>query len=164
MPRWLVLSALSWVACATVSIGSESKTLVTVELPDDFSVSPGESKDAEIRITVTDGFHVQANPAANKFLIPLTVKLDSENDLEVGEVHYPPGEPYRLKGADQELLTYEDTFTVTVSIRASGSAKEGISKASGRIRYQACDDRVCLPPATLTFDFEALIQAAPVPR
>jgi hypothetical protein len=161
MLRWLVVAAVSWLVGATVSIGAETKTLVTVEPPGDFSVSPGESKDAEIRITVADGYHVQANPAANEFLIPLTLELESENDLDVGEVRYPAGESYRIKGTEVDLLTYEGTFTVSVSIRASVSANEGISKARGRLRYQACDDRVCLRPTTLAFDFKAQINSAP---
>jgi hypothetical protein len=161
MHRWLLLATLSWFLWATGSIGSESKTIVTVEPPDDFSISPGESKDAEILITVTDGFHVQANPAANKFLIPLTLELESENDLEVGDVRYPTSKTYRLKGTGQDLLTYEGTFTVSVSIRASASAEEGMRKARGRLRYQACDDRACRAPATVAVELEAQIQSPP---
>ena len=69
-------------------------------------------------------------------------------------------ETYRLKGTDQDLLTYEGTFKVPVSIRASVSAKTGTSEARGRLRYQACNDRACLAPATLGFDLEAQIDAA----
>jgi hypothetical protein len=64
-------------------------------------------------------------------LIPLTLELESENDLEVDEDHYPEGETYRIRGMEGDLHTYEDTFNVSVSIRASVSAKEGISKARG---------------------------------
>jgi hypothetical protein len=161
MIRRLVLAALTWAVCVTVSVGYQNKTLATVDPPDAFSVSPGESKDAEIRITVTDGFHVQANPAANEFLVPLKLELESEDDLEVGEVRYPAGESYRIKGTEEVLLTYKGTFTLSVPIRASDSADEGIREVRGRLRYQACDDRVCLRPATLEFDFKAQIQTAP---
>ena len=91
---------------------------------------------------------------------PLTLELESENDLKIDVVRYPPGETYRLKGTDQDLLTYEGTFKVPVSIRASVSAKTGTSEARGRLRYQACNDRACLAPATLGFDLEAQIDAA----
>lgn len=161
MFRWLLLAALSGLACVTTSLGTETKDLVTVEPPDDFSVSPGHSEDAEIRITVADGFHVQANPAANEFLIPLTLELESENDLEIGEIRYPEGETYRLKGSEEDLLTYDGTFSVYVSIQAPISADEGISTARGRLRYQACDHRVCLPPATISFDLKARVRRGP---
>jgi hypothetical protein len=152
---------LSWFLCATVVIGSETEPIVIVKPPDDFSLSPGESKEAKIRITVTDGFHVQANPAANRFLVPLTLEFENEKDLEIGEIRYPEAETYRIKGTEQDLLTYGGTFTVSVSIRASESAKEGISKMGGRLRYQACDDRACRAPATLAFDLAAQVYSAP---
>ena len=161
MLRAIVLAAVGWLGCQTASMAFEEKALVTVEPPDDFSVAPGESKDAEIQITVTDGFHVQANPAANEFLIPLNLELESEDDLEFGDVRYPPGVAYRIKGTDEDLLTYEGTFTVSVSIRAKAFANKGIRTARGRLRYQACDDRACLRPAELSFDFKARIDTAP---
>lgn len=154
MRHCLVLAAISWLGCATGTMGFETKDIVTVEPPADLSVSPGESKDADIRITVKDGFHVQANPAANEFLIPLTLDLECENDLEADEVRYPKGEPYRLKGSEMDLLTYKGTFTVSTTIRAPVSADEGLSRVDGKLRYQACDDRVCLAPATVPFEFQ----------
>jgi hypothetical protein len=157
-----VLAVISSLMFTTGTMVSQTKDLVTVESPDDFSVSPGESKDVEIRITVKAGFRVQANPAANEFLIPLTLELEcEEGTLEVDEIRYPEGETYRIKGSEEDLLTYEGTFTLSATIQALDSAEEGVSQAQGQLRYQACDDRVCLPPATLPFAFEIRIHTDP---
>jgi thiol:disulfide interchange protein DsbD len=156
----LVFLAVVALGCRTTT-AFEDKKIVRVESPDDFSISPGETKDATIRITVTDGFHVQANPAAKEFLIPLTLELTTEDDLKIGVVRYPKGLPYRIRGTEDDLMTYKGTFTVSVSIRAPASAAEGRVMVHGKLRYQACDDRVCLRPAELEFDFAARVRAAP---
>ena len=139
------------------SASSEPAPVVRVVLPEALSISPGASADTEICITVTEGFHVQANPAATEFLIPLTLTFESGDDFEVSEIRYPPGEPYRLQGADEDLLVYGDTFALPMSVRASATAHEGAVAVPGQLRYQACDDHLCLAPATLTFDLKARI-------
>ena len=144
-------------------------------------MSVGASADTEVRITVAEGFHVQAHPAANEFLIPPTLTFDTGDDFEISGIRYPSGEPYRLQGADEDLLVYGDTFAVSirasaaahesssdavdygdtfavpVSIRASAAAHEDAVAVAGRLRYQACDDRLCLAPATLAFDLKVRI-------
>ena len=137
--------------------------VVQVVPPETLSVAPGVASEAEIRITVAKGYHVQANPAANQFLIPLTLTFDSGDDFEVGDIRYPPGELYRLQGADEDLLVYGGTFAVSVSVRVSAAVREGAVAAHGRLRYQACDDRLCLAPATLIFDLTARVESASVP-
>ena len=103
------------------------------------------------------GFSRAGEPAATEFLIPLTLTFESGDDFEVNEIRYPPGEPYRLQGADEDLLVYGHTFAVPVSVRASATAHEGPVAVPGQLRYQACDDHLCLAPATLTFDLKARI-------
>ncbi len=157
MRRRIAVMALAWLAGSWSPVSSQPAAVVRVVPPEPFSVSPGASADTEIGITVTEGFHVQANPAANEFLIPLTLEFWSRDGFEVSEVRYPPGESYRLQGADEDLLVYGGTFAVPVSVRASATAREGTVAVRGRLRYQACDDRVCLAPATRTFDLKAQI-------
>ena len=157
MLRFLVLATLLWSTSAATSTASDDGDFVTIQSPIEVSLASGESKDLEISVTVAEGFHVQANPAANEFLIPLELELESDQELEVGEVRYPPAEIYRWNGTEEDLLTYEGTFAVTVSIRAQDSAASRTQNVRGRLRYQACDDRSCRPPATMAFELTAHI-------
>jgi len=157
MLRFFVLATLLGSTNAATSTASDDGELVTVQSPIEVSLAPGESKDLEIRVTVAEGFHVQANPAANEFLIPLELELESDEELDIGEVRYPPAETYRLKGTEEDLLTYDGTFAVSVSIGAPDSAASGTQNVRGRLHYQACDDRSCRRPATLAFELTAHI-------
>ncbi len=154
MLRFFVLATLLW---STSAAAADDGELVTIQSPIEVRLAPGESKDLEIRVTVAEGFHVQANPAANEFLIPLELELESDEELDIGEVRYPPGETHRLNGTEEDLLTYDGTFAVTVSIGAPDSAARGTQNVRGRLRYQACDDRSCLRPATIAFELTARI-------
>ncbi len=156
MRRRLGLVALVWVVGVT-SGSSQTAPVVRVLPPEALSVPLGASVDAEIRITVSEGFHVLANPAGYESLIPLTLKFESGGDLEVTEIRYPPGEPHRLRGLDEDLLVYGEALAVAVSVRASATSHEGAVAVPGQFRYQACDDHRCLFPATLTFDLKARV-------
>ena len=162
MRSHLDLIALAWLVSGLTAL-AQPAPVVQVVPTETLTVAAGVASEAEIRITVAKGYHVQANPAADEFLIPLTLAFDSHDDLEVGDIRYPPGEPYRLQGADEDLSVYGGTFAVPVSIRVSAAAREGAVAARGRLRYQACDDRLCLAPATLTFDLTARVESAPIP-
>ncbi len=161
--RQLGLVALACLLGAMAPASSQPAPVVRVVGMETLCVAPGASQDTEIRIAVVEGFHVQANPAADEFLIPLTLAFDSGDGFEVTDIRYPAGEPYRLQGADEDLLVYGGTFAVPVTVRASADAREEAVAARGRLRYQACDERICLAPATLLFDLKARVESAQEP-
>ncbi|HAK54796.1 MAG: protein-disulfide reductase DsbD family protein [Vicinamibacterales bacterium] len=150
---------LAGIAGVIAPVASQPPNVVRLEPVETLDVAPGAAAETEVRITVADDFHVQANPAANEFLIPLTLDFETTADLEVDDIHYPPGERYRLQGADEDLLVYGGTFGLPVTARAAATAPEGVTTLRGRLRYQACDDKICLAPATLTFDLTARVTA-----
>ena len=157
------LIALTWLLGAMAPASSQPAPVVRVVGMEMLSVAPGASQDTEIRIAVAEGFHVQANPAADEFLIPLTLEFVSGDGFEVTDIRYPPGESYRLQGADEDLLVCGGTFAVPVTVRASADAREEAVAARGRLRYQACDDRICLAAATLLFDLSVRVESTPEP-
>jgi hypothetical protein len=159
MRRRLGALTVLGVVGAMAPLASQPPPVVHLLPIDTVDVAQGAAADTEIRIRVDDDFHVQANPAANEFLIPLTLEFETTADLEVDDIHYPPGERYRLQGADDDLLVYGGTFGLPVTARAAATAPEGATTLRGHLRYQACDDKICLAPATLTFNLTARVTA-----
>jgi hypothetical protein len=124
---------------------------VTVEAPD-LCVAAGGTAVARVTVRIRPGFHVQANPAAHEFLVPLTVDLPERLPVRVGLPLYPAGRPHRLRGAVTDLSTYEGVVTVRVPLRVEGDpgeVREEVVALSGSLRYQACNDRLCLRPSTV---------------
>ncbi len=110
----------------------------------------GGATQARITLVVADGYHVQANPASDEFLIPLRLDLRGRDGVRVGKPAYPTGRVYRLPGTDTDWLTYAGTLEIAVPLEARGSASEGERVLRGVVRYQACDDRRCLFPASVS--------------
>jgi hypothetical protein len=136
---------------------------LTVEV-EDVRVTAGGQAEVRLVMKVRSGFHVQAHPAAEEFLVPLTVELPDRPPVRVGLPVYPPGRPLRLLGATTDLRTYEGVVTVRVPLRAeSGAARAGdeVAVLSGSVRHQACDARRCLRPSAVPIQLDVHVRPAP---
>lgn len=138
----IIFSSLLFAAAPTnklVTLGeAQPKTLKSLE-----------KAEFSIPIEIEPGFHIQANPASEKRLIPTTLKLQSSGVVTLQEPIYPAGKPFKLKTSEQEISTYDHKIVIRVPI----SVKEVIRKRKvtllGTLRYQACDSQSCFFPTTI---------------
>ena len=153
--RMMALAALRWhdeagegetapsaeaaAATGTETVAREAEEVVTA------SVRLGEAGEAAgawrpftVRLEIAAGWHVNANPASQEFLIPTAVEAA---DGEVRAVAYPEGERFRFAFAEDELAVYSGTVEIPGELRVADGARL-------RVTYQPCDDERCLPPVT----------------
>jgi DsbC/DsbD-like thiol-disulfide interchange protein len=116
------------------------------------TVKAGTSTTAVIEVRVKEGYHIQAGSVADEFLVPTRITLEMEDVFVAGEPVFPPAGEFRLQGADDTWMVYDGAFALRVPFGVSADAREGGRIWRGRLSYQACDDRRCLPPDTLEFD------------
>ncbi len=133
--------------------------VVSVPVPAQVAVTVGGDTEARITVSVTPGYHIQANPASTEFFVPTKLQLRAKGGVRPKAPVYPPGLPYRLEGMPDEFMTYEDTFEISVPLQASESARPGEHVLKGTLRYQACDDRSCLFPVSLRFSLPVQVVA-----
>jgi len=133
--------------------------VLTVAPPAVVSLEAGGSAEARLSVTVREGYHVQANPAAAPYLIPLSVELGPADSIRAGPPVYPPGRPYRLRGASSDLSVYGESFDVRIPVVAEDGAAPGEFRLSGALRYQACSERVCLRPASAAVELTVKVVA-----
>ena len=97
-----------------------------------------------VTLEIEDGYHVNANPASLDYLIPTSVRFDGNSPMRLS---YPA--PVRLKPSFSPLAL--DVYQGSASIVAifPDGALEGAEAIAGTVTAQACNDRVCLPPADL---------------
>ncbi len=60
-------------------------------------LAPGGWAEARLIVAVADGFHLQANPSSEEYLVPTKLELVASGGLEPGNPIYPPARPYRLQ-------------------------------------------------------------------
>lgn len=109
----------------------------------------GKSGDAVVTGTVGIGFHIQANPTSQPNLVPTTLTIEPAENFELGEITYPEGKTYRLQNSDHDLKTYEGSFEIKVSLKAKDRAKLGKAEVKGKLRFQACNDKICFFPSSV---------------
>ena len=125
--------------------------------PVEVSVGPGQSVDSQISVTVKSGYHVQANPASESYLIATKLELKPTEGIEASNPVYPKGQPYKLEGTGKPLSTYDKTFVIRVPLKAAKDAAAGTRALHGSLHYQACDAHTCLFPDTIPVEITVTV-------
>ena len=125
-------------------------------------ISPQRPFDIEIQLEIDEGWHINANPASDDFLIPSTVSVNPDATVEVISAVYPKGKLLDLSFNDQPVSVYEGVLTIQMQLQLKpGVSREEAFPINLNLEYQVCDDQRCLPPSTDTIqltlmDFQQL--------
>lgn len=126
----------------------QSASKVTTEVQ---YTSSSDNPELTVRLMIAPGWHVNANPASLKFLVPTEVEVRAENSALSFAVRYPPGEDSGIRLNGRSILVYSNGTNVrmTPHQRARALLREaGAMEITTRV--QACSDRgICLAPSTL---------------
>ena len=103
----------------------------------------GEERDGwrpfRLALTIEPGWHIQANPASEEFLIPTTVRAEG---AELRDLRYPPPREMPSRMSERPLAVWDGTVEITGEI---GKLTPG---ARLHLTFQPCDDLRCLPEVT----------------
>jgi thiol:disulfide interchange protein DsbD len=121
------------------------------------AVAAGGSGSVTVHLVLLPGWHVNANPPALDYNIPTTVKLAGAAGLTAGAPRYPKGTSHKFDFEQTPLLVYDRTADVQVPLTVAGPAAAGAHTLAGTVEFQACNDQVCLPPATVPFTVEVTV-------
>jgi hypothetical protein len=118
----------------------EAERLVSVHLDLSGPKEPGASwRPFRLILEIEPGWHIQANPASEAYLVPTAVAAEG---AALREVRYPEGDELKPDFAQAPLAVYEGRVEIRGEIGEMGP------EACLRITYQLCDDTHCLPEAT----------------
>ena len=101
-----------------------------------------------LKVTVPEGLHTQSNKPRDPLLIPTTLTIDAPTGVTVHEIVWPPSIDLVQAGADKPLSVFEREFLVGVQLSLPASAGAGDLTVPARLRYQACDAKMCYAPTT----------------
>ena len=111
--------------------------------------SAGQSAEVPIPISISPGYHVNANPATFDYLIATELTADKSEGLTFGKPVYPAAAKRKFQFAEAPLAVYEGQTQIKLPIQAAPTAAKGNRTLSLHLRVQACDEEKCFPPATL---------------
>lgn len=113
------------------------------------SIPAGGNTDATVSLSISPGFHVNANPATFSYLIPTEITPGKIDGIAVGKAAYPAAEKKKFQFADQPLAVYEGETPIKLNLRVEKNAATGPRSLPITVRVQACDTEQCFPPDTL---------------
>ena len=127
--------------------------------PQEVTVAAGESGDALVRLKITDGYHVNANPATFSYLIATKLELTPADGIAVEFITYPDPVTRTFSfSPDKPLAVYEGETTLRARLKADKASKPGTHNLSAKLRVQACDDTVCYPPGTMDLSLPVAVK------
>jgi cytochrome c biogenesis protein CcdA/thiol-disulfide isomerase/thioredoxin len=104
-----------------------------------------------LKVSLPESLHTQSNKPLDPTLIPTVLTIDAPAGVTVEEIVYPPAMELKQQGLDQPLAVFEHEFAVGAQVALAPGVAAGDLVVPGRLRYQACNDMMCFPPATAEF-------------
>lgn len=124
----------------------------------DTVVAPGTHFSIVLDIQPARGVHVYA-PSVREYR-PLTLSMHPQPGVILRAAMYPKPEDYYFKPLDEHVPVYQHPFRVVqdVMIDASPAAQTTLSGVraltiDGVLEYQACTDKVCFTPKSLSLSW-----------
>jgi DsbC/DsbD-like thiol-disulfide interchange protein len=118
----------------------------------------GETVEANVRLAITDHYHINANPASEEFLIPTALSVKPEAGITVGKITYPKPVKRKFPYSKGQLDIYEGDALIKLSLSAARDLKPGQHTLNAELRVQPCDDTTCYPPSKLSTGIEVTIR------
>lgn len=123
----------------------------------------GSSVTLHLKATFQEGWHLYSLTTPKGGPIPTTAALAENSAISGSRLFQPPPSRQLDKNFNLETETFEREVDLPLVTELSKSAK-GAVELTANVRYQACNDRQCLPPRKKTASFTLAVDpAAPVP-
>lgn len=154
-PAILFLLSAGWLAAQSLSDLPRADTVVKPQAYASLEPVPrGRTFEVAVVAKIQSGFHINANKVLEDYLIPTTLQAERPKGLRVLEIAYPPGKMQKFEFSEKLLNVYEGTVIVRMKLRSAEDAPLGVTTVPLTLRYQACNDKACLPPVKLNVPLE----------
>jgi hypothetical protein len=114
--------------------------------------APGKHMALVVDVAPKRGMHVYA--PGNRDYVPVALSVDGLPGVRLGPVQFPKAETFLFAPLKERVQVYSQPFRLTRTVTLD-SAKRTVTPGAtslsltGRLEYQACDDRVCYLQQTL---------------
>jgi thiol:disulfide interchange protein DsbD len=150
LARWSVAAAMAiaGVAFAPGAMAQPGRPSATVVgKPPVVDATAGGAATMVLRVSLPKGVHVQAHKPDDPLLIPTVVAVTPPKGVTVTAVKYPTPTSLVQTGRAESLQVLGPEFDIDVALAIDVTVNPGALDVPVVLRYQACDDRTCFPPA-----------------
>ncbi len=116
-------------------------------------VRPGLEFPVSVQATVATGWHLYALDEPEGGPVPLEFDAPPEGPVTLVSVGADRPQRGPAAGSAAAVNFYQGQPRFRLRLRAGSGLKAGAGPVVLEIRYQACNERLCLPPRTATLSF-----------
>ncbi len=126
---------------------------VTYLFPEQVSIPAGKPSQIALHFRVAPGLHINSHTPTDEFLIPTTFSIPDGSGVRLETATYPAGTVMALPiDPTTKLSVYTGEFIIQAHIVATA----GNHLVEGKLHYQACDNKQCLPPKTIVVAIDVI--------
>lgn len=125
---------------------SAKPAAVAYLFPEQVTLLAGKPTAVDLHFKVAAGLHINSHTPRAEELIPTTLKLPEASGVRLANTNFPPGIDFSFPFDPKEKLSvYTGEFTIHTELLAD----KGEHLVEGTLRYQACNNEVCMPPHSI---------------
>lgn len=151
----LLLPAAALLPALTLCLQAQQSKVVTVTPTEALTAHRGAKVAQTLTVTVKPGYHVNSDRPKDEYIIPLKLTWVG-GPLGAKTTVYPKAEEIQVNG--QSLTVFTGTFPIQTEFQVEPNAAPGTVTVNGKLRYQACNNEMCLRPVTLDIPLQVRIQ------
>ncbi|MFH1293463.1 MAG: protein-disulfide reductase DsbD domain-containing protein, partial [Pseudomonadota bacterium] len=124
----------SWAATCTVNV---------IQSRDQYPA--GDSYPILFRIRISKPWYIHGTKESGDGLIPTVLSFSETPGVELRELQFPEPEKKRFEYTNEQVEVFSGEFLVQGKLIVNEKATTGKQVITGRLSYQACSSRSCLP-------------------
>ena len=112
-------------------------------------VHPNSKLKIALKAEVEEGWHINSNKPNEDYLIKSDV-ISKNKKFPFAKIVFPEARNETLSFSDKPVSVFEGNFVVGLLINIDKSLSPGNYKIPIQLKYQACNNQSCMPPASIT--------------
>jgi len=114
-----------------------------------YRIKRGATSQIAVVLDIDEGYHINSNRPAEKFLVATAFKLDAAPGFSSTPVVYPKAKLEKFPFSAKPMSIFDGKAVLKLTLRALPAAAAGQQTPKGKLTIQACNQEQCLRPQTV---------------
>jgi Disulphide bond corrector protein DsbC len=154
----VVAAVLALLTSSTVLAQMQRPVIQVSALPAEASVNAGDTVSVKVSVRLPPDVHVQADKPRDPSVLPTALTFTQTGGTTVEKIVYPAATDLVQSGRAEALSVFGGNLTIEARLAVPKSEPSGERQISATLRYQACTEAVCFPPARATVQWTLTVK------
>jgi thiol:disulfide interchange protein DsbD len=145
----ILLISVFMAPAATAALQAPPAVVRLTSIGVDQPLQPGAASTLIIDATVDSGWHINSNHPSSPDYIPTQIDITLPTGVAAAEVQYPAADKTRLPFSPEELSVFTGDIQFRIPMKADAAIAPN-EIATITLNYQACNNRQCLAPRSVS--------------